>query len=142
SDRDVRALQTAMFAALLTGLGLTRVPVVSNSLGGMTALWLALDAADLVSQVVILGVPATALCYGAGENSAMSTQSRSVRLCPYQPSARRGYQPAAVPQRRFAHWPIRWWNPRACSTATGEPPSPRARRASPTPSRTARLTAR
>jgi len=61
SNRDVRAFQTAIFTALLTRLGLTRVPVVGNSLGGMTALWLALDAADLVSQVVILGVPATAL---------------------------------------------------------------------------------
>src|SRR5262245_9740163 len=61
SNRDARAFQTNLFAALLTGLGLTHVPVVGNSLGGMTALWLALDAADLVSQVVILGVPATAL---------------------------------------------------------------------------------
>jgi len=60
-NRDLRAFQTAMFTALLTGLGLTRVPVVGNSLGGMTALWLALDVDDLVSQVVILGVPATAL---------------------------------------------------------------------------------
>jgi pimeloyl-ACP methyl ester carboxylesterase len=60
SNRDVRAFQTELFAALLTGLGLTHVPVVGNPLGGMTALWLALDAADLVSQVVILGIPATA----------------------------------------------------------------------------------
>jgi pimeloyl-ACP methyl ester carboxylesterase len=57
SDRDVRAFQIGLFTALLSGLGLTNVPVVGNSLGGMTALWLALDAADLVSQVVILGDP-------------------------------------------------------------------------------------
>jgi pimeloyl-ACP methyl ester carboxylesterase len=61
SDRDLRPFQTGLFAALLTGLGLTHVAVVGNSLGGMTALWLALDAGDLVSRVVILGVPATAL---------------------------------------------------------------------------------
>jgi pimeloyl-ACP methyl ester carboxylesterase len=61
SDRELRALQTGLFTALLTGLGLTNVPVVGNSLGGMTALWLALDAGELVSQVVILGVPATSL---------------------------------------------------------------------------------
>ena len=61
SDRDLRPFQTGLFKALLTGLGLTHVPVVGNSLGGMTALWLALDGGDLVSHVVILGVPATAL---------------------------------------------------------------------------------
>jgi pimeloyl-ACP methyl ester carboxylesterase len=61
SERDLRPFQTGLFAALLTSLGLTHVPVVGNSLGGMTALWLALDAGDLVSRVVILGVPATAL---------------------------------------------------------------------------------
>src|SRR5262245_22045684 len=61
SGRDVRAFQVGLFTALLTGLGLTNVPVVGNSLGGMTALWLALDAGDLVSHVVILGVPATSL---------------------------------------------------------------------------------
>src|SRR5262249_9571259 len=61
SNRDARAFQTNLFAALLTGLGLTHVPVVGNSLGGMTALWLALDTADLGSQGGILGGPATAL---------------------------------------------------------------------------------
>src|SRR5262245_24729949 len=44
SDRDLRTFQTGLFVALLTGLGLTHVPVVGNSFGGMTALWLALDA--------------------------------------------------------------------------------------------------
>src|SRR5262249_44730715 len=61
SARDVRSFQTSLFTALFAGLGLAGVPVVGNSLGGMTALWLALDAGDLVSQVVILGVPATSL---------------------------------------------------------------------------------
>jgi pimeloyl-ACP methyl ester carboxylesterase len=42
-------------------LGLHGVPIIGNSLGGMTALWLALDAPRLVSRVGILGVPATAL---------------------------------------------------------------------------------
>src|SRR5262245_42295107 len=41
SDRDVRGFQVRLFTALLGGLGLTHVPVVGNSLGGMTALWLA-----------------------------------------------------------------------------------------------------
>jgi pimeloyl-ACP methyl ester carboxylesterase len=58
---ELRPFQVGLFAALLTGLGLAGVPVVGNSLGGMTALWLALDAGALVTQVVILGVPATAL---------------------------------------------------------------------------------
>src|SRR5262249_11146752 len=61
SDRDVRSFQTSLFTALFAGLGLAGVPVVGNSLGGMTALWLAPDAGDLRSQVVILGVPATSL---------------------------------------------------------------------------------
>src|SRR5215470_4391393 len=61
SDRDLRAFQTGLFTAFLDGLGLTHVPVVGNSLGGMTALWLALDAGDRVSHVVVVGVPATAL---------------------------------------------------------------------------------
>src|SRR5262245_55352123 len=61
SSGNVRASQASLFTALFAGLGLTRIPVVGHSLGGMTALWLALDAGDLVSQVVILGVPATSL---------------------------------------------------------------------------------
>src|SRR5262247_4168163 len=61
SDRDLRAFQTGLFTAFLDGLGLTHGPVVGNSLGGMTALWLALDAGDRVSHVVVVGVPATAL---------------------------------------------------------------------------------
>ena len=60
-DRELRAFQVRLFTSLLGGLGLTHVSVVGNSLGGMTALWLALDSRDLVSRVVILGVPATSL---------------------------------------------------------------------------------
>jgi 4,5:9,10-diseco-3-hydroxy-5,9,17-trioxoandrosta-1(10),2-diene-4-oate hydrolase len=57
----LRAFQVGLVTAVLSGLGLSGVPVVGNSLGGMTALWLALDAGPMVTRVVILGVPATAL---------------------------------------------------------------------------------
>jgi len=61
SVRDVRAQQVRLFRRILEQLGLGRTRIMGNSFGGMTALWLALDASELVSEVVILGVPATAL---------------------------------------------------------------------------------
>src|SRR5215469_14556609 len=48
-----------LYCVDMPGHGLS--DAVGNSLGGLTALWLALDAGDLVSRVVILGVPATSL---------------------------------------------------------------------------------
>lgn len=60
-QRDLRAFQVDLFRQLIGNLGLTGVPVVGNSLGGMTALWLALDAPELVSHLGVVGLPATAL---------------------------------------------------------------------------------
>lgn len=61
AGRDLRKLQVALFAQVFDVLGLSRAPIVGNSLGGLTALWLALDAPEFISRIAILGVPATAL---------------------------------------------------------------------------------
>ena len=57
----------AMLRQLLPELGLGAVPMVGNSLGGISALWLAVDEPSLVSHLVILGVPGVAL-RGGGPN--------------------------------------------------------------------------
>lgn len=61
SGRQPRAFQVELFGKVCRALNLRNVPIVGNSLGGMTALWLALDAPELIARLVILGVPATAL---------------------------------------------------------------------------------
>jgi pimeloyl-ACP methyl ester carboxylesterase len=61
SGKTLRAFQVELFGKVARALGLRKAPVIGNSLGGMTALWLALGAPQLVDRVVILGVPATAL---------------------------------------------------------------------------------
>ncbi len=58
---DVRRHTVAMLRQLLSELGLGPVPLVGNSLGGMSALWLTADEPSLVSHLVIFGVPAIAL---------------------------------------------------------------------------------
>ena len=58
---DPRQHTVAMLRQLLSELGLDAVPMVGNSLGGMAALWLAVDEPSLVSQLVILGGPGLAL---------------------------------------------------------------------------------
>ncbi len=58
---DPRQHTVAMLRQLLSELGLGAVPMVGNSLGGMAALWLAVDEPSLVSQLVIFGGPALAL---------------------------------------------------------------------------------
>ncbi len=58
---DPRDHTVAMLRQLLSELGLGAVPMVGNSLGGMAALWLAVDEPSLVSQLVIFGGPALAL---------------------------------------------------------------------------------
>ncbi len=60
-NHDPRSHTVAMLRQLLSELGLGAVPMVGNSLGGMAALWLAVDEPSLVPQVVIFGVPALAL---------------------------------------------------------------------------------
>ncbi len=60
-NHDPRQHTVAMLRQLLSELGLGAVPLVGNSLGGMAALWLAVEEPSLVSRAVILGVPAVAL---------------------------------------------------------------------------------
>ena len=66
---DPRHHTVAMLRQLLSELGLGPVPLVGNSLGGMSALWLTVDEPSLVSHLVIFGVPAIALPGGDGSCS-------------------------------------------------------------------------
>jgi pimeloyl-ACP methyl ester carboxylesterase len=75
--KELRAFQVALFREVAASLGLQNSPIIGNSLGGMTALWLALDAPELVSRLVILGVPATAL-QGAQPDLILSLLSMPV----------------------------------------------------------------
>ena len=61
SGRALRLQAVAQLTSLLDALGLGQVPIVGTSLGGMWALWMALDAPDRVTAVASLGVPAVAL---------------------------------------------------------------------------------
>jgi pimeloyl-ACP methyl ester carboxylesterase len=56
-----RGLMSAALRGVLAALGLPAVPVVGSSLGGMAALWLALDAPERVDRLVLLGLPGSAL---------------------------------------------------------------------------------
>jgi len=60
-SHDPRDHTVAMLRQLLSELGLGAVPIVGNSLGGMAALWLAIDEPRLVSRLVILGLPGSVL---------------------------------------------------------------------------------
>ncbi len=55
----------ALLGQVLSHFGIGRVPLVGNSLGGMSALWLAVDDPERVSQLVIMGVPAVGIAGGA-----------------------------------------------------------------------------
>lgn len=46
---------------MLDGLGIDRVTLVGNALGGLFALWFALDQPSRVTQVVLVGQPAGAI---------------------------------------------------------------------------------
>ncbi|MFI6871699.1 alpha/beta fold hydrolase [Nocardia sp. NPDC050406] len=59
--RPVRDLGVGVLTGVLDGLGLGEVQVVGSSLGGLFALWTAVDAPGRVSRAVIVGTPATAL---------------------------------------------------------------------------------
>ncbi|MGO9899415.1 MAG: alpha/beta fold hydrolase [Solirubrobacteraceae bacterium] len=61
STRALRAHAVAQLTSLLDALGLEQVPIVGTSLGGMWALYLALDAPHRVTALASLGVPAVAL---------------------------------------------------------------------------------
>jgi pimeloyl-ACP methyl ester carboxylesterase len=60
-EHDFRQHTVAMLQQLWSALGLGATPVLGSSLGGMSALWLAVADPNLVSKLVILGVPAIAL---------------------------------------------------------------------------------
>jgi len=70
SGAPVRDLAVGVLSGLLDGLGLPSASLVANSLGGMFALWLALDASDRVSSIVLVGEPGIALP-GARGNAVM-----------------------------------------------------------------------
>ncbi|MET0143548.1 MAG: alpha/beta hydrolase [Ilumatobacteraceae bacterium] len=57
----VRDQAVAILAGVIDELGLGRPAIVANSLGGLFALWLALDAPTRVRALVLVGEPATAL---------------------------------------------------------------------------------
>lgn len=56
----VRRWYDTLLGSLLDALGLERVPIVGHSLGGMLAMWLALDAPERVPAIVAAGTPAVA----------------------------------------------------------------------------------
>lgn len=58
---SLRRVAVSVVTGVLDGLGLDRVPIVANSLGGMIALWTSLDAPERVSRLVLVGEPAVAL---------------------------------------------------------------------------------
>jgi pimeloyl-ACP methyl ester carboxylesterase len=61
SGRPLRSHAVAQLTSLRDALGLERVPIAGTSLGGMWALYLALDAPTRVTALASLGVPAVAL---------------------------------------------------------------------------------
>ena len=61
SGRPLRSHAVAQLTSLLDALDLAQVPIVGTSLGGMWALWMAVDAPGRVAAVASLGVPAVAL---------------------------------------------------------------------------------
>ncbi len=55
---DLRRHAVSFLTAVLDGLGLDRVPIVANSMGGLWSLWAALDAPERVDSLALLGCPA------------------------------------------------------------------------------------
>jgi pimeloyl-ACP methyl ester carboxylesterase len=66
---DLRDHATTFLESVLDGLGLTRVPLVANSLGGLWSFWLAAHRPARVSALVQLGCPA--LVFGTRAPLAM-----------------------------------------------------------------------
>ncbi|WP_336086889.1 alpha/beta fold hydrolase [Nocardia sp. SSK8] len=59
--RTVRELAVDIVTGTLDALGVPRAAVVGSSLGGLFALWTALDAPDRLTRAALVGAPATAL---------------------------------------------------------------------------------
>jgi pimeloyl-ACP methyl ester carboxylesterase len=62
---DLRAHAVAYLEQLLNELGLERVALLGNSMGGLWAFWLALDRPERVSGIIQVGYPALILGTGA-----------------------------------------------------------------------------
>jgi len=69
-----RAHTVALLRELVAALSLGKVALVGNSLGGMAALWFASAEPDLVSSLVLLGLPGSVLA-GARADLALAALS-------------------------------------------------------------------
>lgn len=58
---DLRRFAVSTLSSVMDALDLTRVPVISNSMGGLWTFWLALDQPERVSMMVQMGCPALIL---------------------------------------------------------------------------------
>lgn len=63
----VREQAVNIVAGTLDGLGIDKVTLVGNSLGGMFSLWFALDRPSRVARAVIVGQPAVAIAGSRGD---------------------------------------------------------------------------
>src|SRR6476646_1012909 len=63
----IREQAVNVIAGTLDGLGIDQVTLVGNSLGGMSALWFALDRPSRVARAVIVGQPAVAIAGARGD---------------------------------------------------------------------------
>ena len=106
---DPRHHTVAMLRQLLSELGLGPVPLVGNSLGGMSALWLTVDEPNLVSHLVILGLPAVGLP-GGGPDLVLSLLSvpginRLLLSLPSSPNRSRSLLKAPLGRAAWAQTP-------------------------------------
>lgn len=89
---DLRHHAVAVLTGVLDASGIDRVSVVGTSMGGLWALWLALDRPDRVDRIVQLGCPA--LVVGTGAPLAMrlmGKRSLGHRMLRAGPSGREGF---------------------------------------------------
>jgi pimeloyl-ACP methyl ester carboxylesterase len=63
----VREQAVNIIAGVLDGLGIDRVTLVGNALGGLFSLWFALDRPERVARAVIVGQPAVAIAGSRGD---------------------------------------------------------------------------
>ena len=65
--RPVREQAVNVLDGVLDGLGIDRVTLVGNSLGGLFSLWFALDQPSRVARAVLVGQPAVAFAGARGD---------------------------------------------------------------------------
>lgn len=63
----VREQAVDVIAGVLDGLGIDRVSLVGNALGGMFSLWVALDRPTRVARAVLVGLPGGAIAGARGD---------------------------------------------------------------------------